>query len=70
MAVMEALMSSQELAELFDVPPRTLDQWAYNRSGPPFIKVGRHRRYRPSDVAAWLEARTVGVGGGAADATT
>ena len=52
------LVTPVELAQRLRVPPRTLDQWAYRGSGPAFIKVGRHRRYRPEDIEAWLDAQT------------
>jgi excisionase family DNA binding protein len=56
----EKLFSSEGLARYLDVPLRTLDQWAYLGTGPRYSKVGRHRRYRPSDVERWLDdqART------------
>jgi Helix-turn-helix domain len=47
------------------VPKSTLDQWAYLGTGPRFVKIGRHRRYDPRDVEAWIESRKHG---GEADA--
>jgi excisionase family DNA binding protein len=54
------LASSTDVAEYLGVPARTLDQWAYRGLGPRFAKVGRHRRYRWSDVEKWFDeqART------------
>ena len=49
------LITPPELAERLSVPLRTLDAWAYRRTGPAFVKLGRHRRYRPADVEAWLD---------------
>lgn len=47
------------------VPPATLDQWAYLGKGPPYYKLGRHRRYRPREVDAWISAnRHGGTSGG------
>jgi hypothetical protein len=37
---------------------RTLDQWAYRGVGPPYVRVGKHRRYRPADVEHWLDEQT------------
>ena len=51
---METLITSQGLAETFGIPLRTLDQWAYQGKGPKFVKVGRHRRYRPEDIDQWV----------------
>lgn len=55
--MMERLMTSQDLSDILGVPLRTLDQWAYLKQGPPFLRVGRHRRYRPVDVEAWIAAQ-------------
>jgi excisionase family DNA binding protein len=51
----EPLMSSRDLATFLGVPVTTLDQWAYRRTGPRYFRVGRHRRYRRTDVSTWLE---------------
>ncbi len=48
------LLTSEALAAYLTIPERTLDQWAYLERGPAFIKIGRHRRYRPDDVETWL----------------
>lgn len=56
----ESLLDSAELAALLSVPERTIAQWAYRGVGPSYVKVGRHRRYRPEDVERWLELQTRG----------
>jgi predicted DNA-binding transcriptional regulator AlpA len=56
----EVLMGSPEVSRWVGIPERTLDQWAYRKTGPAYIKVGRHRRYRPSDVERWLDEQTRG----------
>jgi predicted DNA-binding transcriptional regulator AlpA len=33
---------------------KTLYQWRYRGVGPPGLRIGRHIRYRPEDVEAWL----------------
>lgn len=55
---MRKLLDPKEVADLLGVPQRTLDQWVYLSKGPSFLKIGRHRRYRPEDVEAWLDAHT------------
>jgi excisionase family DNA binding protein len=52
----ERLLSSQELAQLtgFDVG------WVYGQveAGKiPHYKVGKYLRFKPSEIAAWLEAQ-------------
>jgi hypothetical protein len=32
--------------------------WRTRGKGPRGIKVGRHLRFRPADLAAWIEANT------------
>jgi predicted DNA-binding transcriptional regulator AlpA len=61
---LDRLLTSTEVAEILNVPVRSLDAWAYRRTGPPFARVGRFRRYRPSDVAEWLAAQADGRGPG------
>lgn len=54
----EPLLTTEQAAELCSVAPRTLVVWrSEGRDGPPFVRVGRRAvRYRPRDIAAWLEA--------------
>lgn len=49
------LLTVQELAEYLGVPVATLYQWRHRREGPPGFRVGRHVRYRWSDVQKWIE---------------
>lgn len=52
---LQPLLDSQQVANLLGVPQRTLDRWAYVGSGPPYLRLGRHRRYDPADLRAWLD---------------
>jgi excisionase family DNA binding protein len=52
---MDDLLKDHETAGYLKVPVGTLANWRYQGKGPRFIKVGRHVRYRRSDVEAWLE---------------
>lgn len=54
---MEKLIGVEELAETLGVPPATVRAWRYRREGPPAIKVGRHVKFRPSAVQAWLDSQ-------------
>lgn len=51
------LWSHRETAEFLQIPVATLHQLNHKRTGPRSYKVGRHRRYDPSDVMTWLETR-------------
>jgi predicted DNA-binding transcriptional regulator AlpA len=52
-------LSPAELAERYDVPIETVYGWNKQRSGPRYLRIGRHVRYRLSDVLAWEKSRTV-----------
>jgi excisionase family DNA binding protein len=58
----ERHMSPEELADRFGVSVQTVYQWNKNRSGPRYMRVGRHCRYRLSDVLAWEERQLVAQG--------
>jgi excisionase family DNA binding protein len=51
------LLSIGELAKYLGVPVATLYAWRYRGEGPPGFRVGRHLRYRWSDVLAWIERK-------------
>lgn len=51
----DRLLTVQELAEYLGVPVATLYQWRYRREGPKGFRVGRHVRYRWSEIEAWVE---------------
>jgi excisionase family DNA binding protein len=51
------LLTVQEVADLLQVPPKTIYAWRYRGLGPTAVPVGKYLRFRPEDVAAWLEAR-------------
>ncbi|GAB3901538.1 helix-turn-helix transcriptional regulator [Kibdelosporangium lantanae] len=55
----DKLWGPKELAEYLGVPVHTLYQWRTKRYGPPGRKVGRHVRYRQSEVDAWLDRQKV-----------
>ncbi len=48
------LWSPEDVARYFDVPVSTIYGWRHKGVGPPGIRVGRHVRYRPTDVDEWL----------------
>lgn len=48
-----AFKTQAEIAELLQVPERTLEDWRLTHHGPPYLKLGRHVRYDLLDVVAW-----------------
>jgi len=55
--IADPLIRPADLGVLLGVPVATLANWRCAGKGPPFLKVGRHVRYRPPDVDAWIAAR-------------
>ncbi len=59
------LLNEASVAQRLGCEPRTLQAWRCRGGGPVFVKVGRLVRYRPSDIDAWIEKRSVTNTGGA-----
>jgi excisionase family DNA binding protein len=57
--MVERLLTIQEVADLLNVPVATIYGWNSRGTGPKYHKLGRHARYRPSDVVAWENEHTV-----------
>jgi hypothetical protein len=51
------LWDELELAERLDIPRETVAKWRRMGVGPDFLRLGKHVRYSPGDVAAWLATR-------------
>jgi excisionase family DNA binding protein len=51
----ERLWTVTEVSTYLGVPVGTLYQWRTRGQGPVGLRVGRHLRYRPVDVARWLD---------------
>nr|WP_086737966.1 helix-turn-helix domain-containing protein [Streptomyces glaucescens] len=51
-------LTPEDLVELFELPSvETVYQWRRKRIGPRGFRVGRHLRYDPEDVRAWVKSR-------------
>jgi predicted DNA-binding transcriptional regulator AlpA len=50
-------LTISDLAEREDVPEGTVYQWNSKGTGPRYMKIGRHVRYRLSDVVTWENSR-------------
>ena len=53
------LMTAQQVARLLGISTETLRKWRAKRKCLPYVRVGRHIRYRATDVAAFVEQKTV-----------
>jgi hypothetical protein len=49
--------SVEDLSLYLDIPVQTLYRWRRYRCGPPSHRLGRHLRYLPEEVFAWLRAQ-------------
>ena len=49
------ILTVDEVAARLQVPKATLYGWRYKGSGPKGHRVGKHLRYRWSDVLMWLD---------------
>ena len=58
-ALLNAILTPEDLAKLLHVEVKTLRNWRYQRTGPPFAKIGKGVVYVFSDVCEFLRARTV-----------
>jgi predicted DNA-binding transcriptional regulator AlpA len=57
---LEVLLNEYELAEITGQSVATARRNRLTGRGPTFLKLGANVRYRPSAVAAWLNARPTG----------
>ncbi|WP_327392960.1 MULTISPECIES: helix-turn-helix domain-containing protein [unclassified Streptomyces] len=53
----ERYLTPLDLADLLGVPVETVYQWRRKHTGPRGFRVGRHLRYDPEDVRAWVAAQ-------------
>jgi excisionase family DNA binding protein len=50
-------LTPDEIAEIFEVPLETVYQWRRKHTGPPGFRIGKHVRYDPTDVRAYVDRR-------------
>lgn len=51
----DRLLNVEDLAQFLGVPRQTIYVWRSQGTAPRAVKVGKHLRFRRSDVNAWLE---------------
>lgn len=60
MDTLDRLLSVDDLADYLGIPVATIYTWRHRGHGPPGFRVGRHLRFRTSDVAHWITQRING----------
>ncbi|MFT4235224.1 MAG: helix-turn-helix domain-containing protein [Microbacterium sp.] len=53
-AELPALLAKEQLADYFDVAPRTIEAWLFENTGPIPIKIGKHLRWTVDSVRAFI----------------
>jgi predicted DNA-binding transcriptional regulator AlpA len=57
---LEALLDEKNVARITGLSVASVRRWRLLRQGPKYLKIGAAVRYRPEDVAEWLDARPTG----------
>ncbi|MCT9929573.1 helix-turn-helix domain-containing protein [Planotetraspora sp. A-T 1434] len=52
------LWTVEDVAEFLGVPAGTLYQWRTRKIGPTGHRIGKHLRYLPEDVVAWVREQS------------
>lgn len=50
------LWDADELARQIGYAPKTVRNWHGRGEGPPAVRCGSQLRWRPSDVAEWIDS--------------
>ena len=54
----DPIWTATEASNYMQMPQETLQKWRHIGTGPDFLKIGRHVRYRKSAVDRWLDTRS------------
>jgi hypothetical protein len=66
MGTMKKLIDGRAVADTLGIPEHTLANWRWRGVGPPYLKVGKHVRYDPDQLEAWVAQQSRGGSAGAA----
>ena len=59
---LEALFTEHDVARITGLSVATVRRWRLLRQGPKYLKIGAAVRYKPEDIAAWLQSCPSGGG--------
>jgi excisionase family DNA binding protein len=54
----EPLLTLDDVVAYLGIPKNTLYRWRVDGEGPRAMKIGKHLRYRRTELEAWLEKNT------------
>ena len=57
---LHSLLNEHEVSHQLGISVASLRGWRLIRQGPKFVKIGAAVRYKPADVAAWIDSRPTG----------
>ena len=57
-ALKDEFLTTEELATLLKIPKLTVYKWVSQRK-IPYVKVGKHLRFKRSEIEEWLKERRV-----------
>jgi len=57
---LEGLLGEYDVARITRLSVASVRRWRYLKQGPRYLKIGSAVRYKPEDIAAWLESRPQG----------
>ena len=55
----EPRWSVSDVARYLGIPVKTLYNWRTAGYGPEGVRLGKHIKYDPQDVAAWFDAQKI-----------
>jgi len=57
---LQSLLNEHDVARITGMSLASVRRWRLLSQGPKFLKIGAAVRYKPEDIAAWLESRPSG----------
>ena len=57
-SALDPLLTLDDVVAYLGIPKNTLYRWRVDGEGPRAMKIGKHLRYRRTELEAWLEANT------------
>jgi predicted DNA-binding transcriptional regulator AlpA len=57
---LEPMLNERDVARITGMSVQTIRRWRLFRGGPRYLKIGSAVRYKPEDIAEWLESRPAG----------